>query len=150
MMHEKSALFIVMSKYSSFIPEVCVHRVNEFIIKLGYDFSIEQIIQIYGYLYSNSFAKLFKFTMTTAMNDLDPKQSIINDRISQALVIILGSMTSVEMEKVIIQYINYVIQSGKKDTRFSLRNVSKIYNDSNTGRIYTTLDAIEFKGYSII
>jgi len=88
--------------------------------------------------------------MTTAMKDLDPKQCIINDRISQALVIILGSMTSAEMEKVIIQYINYVIQSGKTDTRFSLKDVSKIYNDSNTGRIYTTLDAIEFKGYSII
>ena len=123
-MDKQSALFIVMSKHSSFEVEECVRRVNEFIIRLGYDFSVDNIIYIYSKLYADCFGTLFNFTMTHfythESGDLSNLEYSNYTHMSTALLVILNSMPTNEMEKVINGYKNYTLMHPEKKVRFKL------------------------------
>lgn len=126
-MDKQSALFIVMSRYSSFNLEDCVRRVNELIIRLGYDFSVSQIIYIYKKLYADGFSQPFNYTMTHVYSfesgDLSNQEYTIYNRINTALLVILNSMTSADIEKVLNNYATYMEMNDKK-TRFSIRKMA--------------------------
>jgi hypothetical protein len=132
-MDKQSALFIVMSRYSSFDLEDCVKRVNEFIIRLGYDFTTEQIIYIYSKLYSDGFGQPFNYIMTQYYSyengELSNFEYTIYNRINTALLIILNSMPTNEIEKVLNGYSNYITLHPEKHVRFKLKE--KVTTDHN-------------------
>lgn len=132
-MDKQSALFIVMSAHSEFDQEECVKRVNEFIVRLGYDFTVDNIIYIYSKLYSENFGDLFVYTMTNVYDynsgDLSNFEYSIYNRISTALMVILDTMmTSVEIEKVLIKYVNYLDLYPDKKRRFEIKKNITDYN----------------------
>ena len=130
-MDTDSALFITMAKFSSFDQDKCVHRLNEFIIRLGYDFTIKNIIYIYSRFYNEGFATLFNYTMICddTVQYIDARDKKNYDSISLAIINILNSMTSDEIYKVLKQYGNYIALMNKgTSVRFSLRSLSADYN----------------------
>lgn len=127
-MKEETALFIVICRYSSFNIQYCVNRVNSLIIKSGYDFSVKQIIYIYSKLFIDNFSKLFIYTMSLIIdeNQLTALQKDINNRISVSLLVILNSMPTIEIQKVLTDYSSYCSLYAKP-VRFSLNLISDDY-----------------------
>lgn len=127
-MNKQSALFIVMSRYSSFELEECVKRVNEFILRLGYDFTVDQIIYIYSKLYSDGFGQPFNYTMTQSYNyeegGLSNQEYTIYNRMNRALLVILNSMTMNDIEKVLNGYGNYLLMNPNKQPRFKVKELA--------------------------
>jgi len=128
MMEEIDAIFIVMSRYSSFNIEECIRRVNEFIMRLGYDFSPKQIIDIYSHLYE-SFGIVFNVTATQIYNldTLNSTELSNYYNINSAILIIVNSMTTQDIFKVLNGYANYVAVFNKQ-TRFDIKKISSEYN----------------------
>ena len=125
-MDRMSALFIAMSRYSSFQQKICASRVNKYIIKLGYDFSVNNIIYIYSKLYANNFSQLFNVTMTNPVEGLEGGHLTNYNRMNVAILTILDSMSEAEMETVLKNYaavFELMKDSGK--VRFSLHNISE-------------------------
>lgn len=129
-MDKQSALFIVMARYSSFDLEDCVKRVNEFIIRLGYDFTVDQIIYIYSRLYSDGFGQPFNYIMTHSYKfesgDLSNQEYTIYNRINRALLIILNSMPTADIENILTRYENYISMSPDKVPRFNIRQMATV------------------------
>ena len=123
-MQEIHAIFIVMSRYSSFNMEKCIKRVNEFIMRLGYDFSAKNIIDIYSYLYE-SFSIVFNVTMTQIydLSTLDNLELSNYYHMNTAILIIVNSMTSYDIFKVLNGYANYVALFNK-ETRFDIKTIT--------------------------
>ena len=124
-MKEYHAVFVVMSRFSSFNIEHCIKRVNEFILRMGYDFSAKNIIDIYSYLYEN-FGIVFNVTMTQIydLSTLNTLELSNYYHMNSALMIILNSMTSYDISKVLRGYANYVTLFNK-DTRFNITTVTE-------------------------
>ena len=130
-MDKQSALFIVMSRFSSFNLEDCVKRVNEFIIRLGYDFTVDQIIYIYNILYQDGFGQPFNYIMTHTYKfesgDLSNAEYTIYNRINRALLVILNSMPTSDIEKVLNGYITYLDmhpEYTQDKVRFSIKKLA--------------------------
>jgi ribosome-interacting GTPase 1 len=117
-----------MSRYSSFNIEECIRRVNEFIMILGYDFSPKQIIDIYSHLYE-SFGIVFNVTATQIYNldTLNSTELSNYYNINSAILIIVNSMTTQDIFKVLNGYANYVAVFNKQ-TRFDIKKISSEYN----------------------
>ena len=132
-MDKQSALFIVMSRYSSFELEDCVRRVNEFIIRLGYDFTVDQIIYIYSRLYYDGFGQPFNYIMTHTYKfesgDLSNQEYTIYNRINRALLVILNSMPTADIERVLTGYKNYIEMHPDKITRFNISQKATVDYD---------------------
>ena len=126
-MHQEAANFIVIAKYSSFKPNICIKRVNTFIIKLGYDFSVKNIIDIYAQLYRNDFGLLFNNTMTYTYSLDSNEQKTIYDRQNSAIVTILESMPEYDIRNVLEGYFNYLsyLPSNEKNTRFNIYDLGE-------------------------
>ena len=124
-MQEIHAVFIVMSRYSSFNIEECIKRVNEFIMRLGYDFSAKNIVDIYSYLYKESFSIVFNVTMTQVydMNTLNNLEQSNYYHMNSAILMIVNSMTTSDIFKVLNGYANYVAIFDKS-TRFDIRKIT--------------------------
>lgn len=143
-MDKQSAMFIVMARFSSFELQECVTRVEEFIIRLGYDFSVEQIIYIYNKLYSDGFSQPFIYIMTHVYDhesgDLSNQEYTIYNRINTALLIILNSMTTSDIEKVLTGYGNHLELYPNEKTRFNIKKVATTDYD----RLQNVLNCIDF------
>ncbi len=126
-MHEVSASFIMMASYSSFKQSTNIKRVNNFILKLGYDFSVKQIIDIYAQLYRDNFGALFNTTMTTKIdyNNLTQAQVSIYNKQNTALITILENMPSYEIKNVITGYKEFCSYNKVSNTRFDLYDLSE-------------------------
>jgi hypothetical protein len=123
-MKEIDAIFIVMSRYSSFNMEECIKRVNEFIMRLGYDFSSKNIIDIYSYLYE-SFSAVFNVTMTQVydLSTLNTLELSNYYHMNSAILTIVNSLTSYDIYKVLNGYSNY-IELYNKQTRFDIKTAT--------------------------
>lgn len=126
-----TARFMALSNFSSNDVETCVHRLNDLIIKTGFDFSISNIVDIYSRFYSNNFSLLWNYTMTSVYDNLPPNELHNNDRINLALVNILNNMTSDDIYKILYQYSSYITMMKKAKIRFSVRNLSNDFERIN-------------------
>lgn len=126
-MHDYAAGFIMMANYSSFKQKINIRRVNKFIIKLGYDFSVKNIIDIYAQLYLNNFSTLFNSTLTDNLKDtgLDEYQLAIFNKQNTALLTILESMPEYEIRNVISGFNDFLRYEGNPATRFDVYSISK-------------------------
>lgn len=117
------ARMLSMIRHSSFKEKKNVHRVNTFIIKCGIDLSVQNIIDIFCFLYER-FTPLFLYSMLEVKpSGLTQDQSNRFDAISMALLIMLDSLTSVDMKKLLCDYaftLNMI--RGNTSVRFSLRS----------------------------
>lgn len=142
MVGDKTASFICLGRFSSFDKRKCVERLNSFIINLGYDFSVNDIIKIYSIFYLDSFTEVFINTM------FDTNQESINnqyDNISLALLYILEDMNSGEISKVLRAYSsNIMLLNLDKKLRFSMKNIGEEFI-----KIKNVISDLEFRGYNI-
>ena len=142
---QNTAGFIALGKFSSFDKRKCVERLNRFIVQLGYNFSINDIIKIYGVFYLDNFTDLFINTMFDTLSDLTNEQRALYDNISLAILYILEDMPSSEIAKVLRAYSsNIMLLNNDKKLRFSLKNLAESFNKVNN----VVLD-LEYRGYSI-
>lgn len=127
-MNEIHAMFIILASKSSFDPYECVQRVNEFIMRLGYDFDISTIVYIYSLLYSKKFSELFIATMiqTYDLDTLDTNEKTMYYRINRTLLMILNSMPSGEICTVIKRYDNF-LNLEPHPVRFNLMEKAREY-----------------------
>lgn len=131
---KNTARFITISRFSSFNNKECACRLNDFIVNVGYEFTIKDIIIIYAKFYSNGFSELFNATMTdqTDYDQLTPAQQHMYDNISLAIADILESMPSSEMMMVIKRYGTYLmLMGGDISVRFSLKNLAMDFDRIN-------------------
>ena len=141
------ATFIVLAKYSSFNQEECVERVNEFIIRLGYDFSVKQIIDIYSYLYSSeSFTPIFNISMTQLydLDNLNILEKSIYYRMNSALLTIVNSMTSKDIYKLLNSYAIYK-SLYNKESRFNILDHIEDYDRIKPIISQLQLDGVDIK-----
>lgn len=123
---------LCVCRYSSFSAEKCVHNLNFAIVSSGIDFSLKDIIYIFSRFYSEDFSGLFCSSMIDcyeASTDLGKK---LYDRITIALITILNSMTSVDIELVLKRYSNLLLFTQIKDVRYNIRGLSGDYSRINS------------------
>ena len=118
------AQILAMVRNSSFKIEKCIHRVNTYIIKCNLDLTVQNIVDIYCFLFER-FTDVFIYTM------MEPKYNyILNDyhknlkfdNTSIALLEILNSLTTNDIRKVISDY-GFILNMVKPNypPRFSLK-----------------------------
>lgn len=114
-MYDSHALLIVLAANSSFEYAECVNRVNYFIIKALQDIDIVQIIDIYSKVFNGGrFTIIFNATMSDlAKPDMTPPEGAMYAKITKAIFIILNSIPSKEIEKVIRGYKNNLAINNK-------------------------------------
>lgn len=128
------AIFISISRYSSFDKTEGIKRFNDMIIGCGVQLSIKDIIYIYSQFFSSGFSSLFNITMTTDDPDIELKDPCIRqnyDNMSFAIIHILNSIPSSEITTVLKKYSLYISFLDKKVSRFSFRNLSSDFERIN-------------------
>jgi hypothetical protein len=121
-----SAKLLVVSRYSSLIAEECVKNFNSTIVFSNADFSLKDIIYIYSRFYADDFSQLFCTTMTYEIEPTTDNGKRLNDRISFALLYILESMTSGDIDRTLMRYNGFLtLYYPTLYIRFSLRGLSK-------------------------
>lgn len=127
-----SAKFLALSRFSSFDKRKCINRLNEFIMNIGYEFSIKNIIYIYQVFYDNNFSELFNATMLEVdnYNPENENSKKMYDNISYAIINILNSMAGEEMRITLKSYASYLMLINLNDNssiRFSLKNLDPAF-----------------------
>ena len=127
-----SAKFLALSRFSSFDKRKCINRLNEFIMNIGYEFSIKNIIYIYQVFYDNNFSELFNATMLEVdnYNPENENSKKMYDNISYAIINILNSMAGEEMRITLKSYASYLMLINLNDNssiRFSLKNLDPVF-----------------------
>ena len=98
------ARMLAMIRNSSFKEEKNVQRVNRFIVKCGIQLSVQNIIDIYCFLYKK-ITYLFVYTMLESCPDnLTNDEKNRFDAISIAILCILDSLPSNDIETVLLDY----------------------------------------------
>lgn len=127
-----SAKFLALSRFSSFDKRKCINRLNEFIMNIGYEFSIKNIIYIYQVFYDSNFSELFNATMLEVdnYNPENENSKKMYDNISYAIINILNSMAGEEMRITLKSYASYLMLINLNDNssiRFSLKNLDPVF-----------------------
>ena len=120
-----SAKIIVVSRYSHLVAEQCVKNFNSTIVFSDMDLSLKDIIYIYSRFYADDFSQLFCTTMTYNIDAKTDTGKKVNDRISFALLYILNSMTSEDIDRTLMRYNGFLALYPTSYIRFSLRGLSK-------------------------
>lgn len=143
-----SASLIALARYSSFDFKKDVDRVNLILEKYTDNLSVQNIIDIYSYLYKNdSFARVFGAVMfETNTEGYETDELERYGRISIAILEILEhGMTTAGITKVLREYANMCTFYPNIRKRFSMRSNAK----SDYPRIYAVLDALAIKGIEV-
>lgn len=111
-MQPNNASQLALLSRSSLSNKECIYRVNEYISK--FDFSLDNIIYIYSKLYLKDFSTLFLYTMINISEK--------NKTIDRAMIAILESMSSIEIEKVLRRYGSYLFINNISEVRFKIKD----------------------------
>lgn len=119
-----------MISRSSFRLEKNVHRVNTFLLRCGLNLSVNDIVEIYRILYSESITYPFIYTMLETKDNIETEnQELIFDRISLAWISILNTMSFSDICYIFNQYGASISLTGINDenienkVRFKLKSV---------------------------
>ena len=139
------AAIIAMARFSDFNFTESINRFNNTIYRSEMDFSEQDIIHIYAVFFSERFTELFNITMTNIEENFEKRlYKKVYDMMSLALLDILESMTSEDIEKVLQSYSSYIELTNICNFRFSLRSLSDDYS-----RINVIIDELLNKGICI-
>ena len=136
------ARILSMISKSSFKEDKRVQRINNFIIKYNeIDLTLQNIIDIYCILYGDRFSILFTNTMGEAYieNLVDIKEKYRYTLITYAVILILESLTSDNISKVLYNYGFYLKLNKIEKVRISLKS----FNDYDISRIIKIINNIE-------
>ena len=143
-----SASLIALARYSSFDFKKDVDRVNLILEKYTDNLSVQNILDIYSYLYRNdSFSRVFGTIMfETNTEGYGSDELERYGRISIAILEILEhGMTTQGITIVLRNYANLCQFYPNMKKRFSMRSNAKV----DYPRIYAVLDSLEAKGIEI-
>lgn len=131
------ARVLSMIANSSFKDEKNVHRVNTFLVKCNLELSIQDIVDIYCILFER-FMYPFIYSMLEIKTDNMTEDQLKRfDMISIALLLILDSMVSEDIKKILYNY-SYILKLiNTTNVRFSLKS-AKAYT-----RILKVIEEIE-------
>lgn len=117
------ARILAMIANSSFKEEKKVHRINTFLIKCNLALSVQDIINIYCILFER-FTYLFIYTMLESKPaGLNKDQLMKFDAISRTVLLMLDSMVSADIKKVLYDYaFTLKMVRGNVTVRFSLKS----------------------------
>ena len=140
-MYNAHALFVVLAANSSFDYSECINRVNYFIVKGLQYLDITQIVDLYGKVFGNlRFTVIFTTVMSDVPKDLDtynPAELSMYHKITSAILVILNSITSIEIKKVINGYDNYLRINGNIPQRINLED--KLEEYPRIAEVYKTI-----------
>ena len=106
---------------SSFQDRKNIHRVNIFLVKCNMDLSIQNMIDIFCILFEK-FTYPFIYTMLETKTILSVDQTKRFDHISVAILEVLNSMISQDIEYILRNY-GYILKlNAIKQLRFSLKS----------------------------
>ncbi len=139
------AQILAMIRNSSFKIEKCIHRVNTFIIKSNLNISVQNIIDIYCFLFPR-FTDVFIYTMLEHKSDYifsDYNKNMKFDNISIAILDILDSLTTQDITKVISDYA-FVLNMIKPSypVRFSFSSISSGTLGEKYARIISVINTV--------
>lgn len=117
------ARILSMIANSTFKEEKAVHRINTFLVKCNLDLSVQDIVDIYCILFER-FTNPFVYSMMELKQPgMTEEQLKIFNNISAALIVILNSMTSNDMKKVLYSYAySLKLLNSNYKVRFSLKS----------------------------
>jgi hypothetical protein len=141
----KDAQILAMLHSSSFKEDQLVTRVNRYIVRCSKSLSIQDIVNIYTFLFPR-ITNLFVYTMMeNKPNNLTADQNKKFDYISIAVLELLNSLTSDDIKRVLREYA-LVLKMVKQDTnvRFSIKSAIRF------DRIIKLLRVIELEENIII
>lgn len=139
------AIFISISRYSSFDKSEGIRRFNNMIIGCGVPLTIKDIIYIYSQFFSSGFSSLFNITMSSSVEDFkDPVTKQNYDNMSLAIIHILNSIPSTEITTVLKKYSLYISFLDQKVSRFSFQKLSDEF-----ARITTVVNNLIEEGYYV-
>ncbi len=118
----------------------CVHNLNFAIVYSDIDISLNNIIYIYSRFYADDFSTLFCSSMIDCFDPNTDMAKRLYNRITLALLNILNSMTSSDIELVLRRYSNYLSLSQINTIRYQIRGLSEDYS-----RINKVVDFLESK-----
>jgi len=139
-----NARVLAMVSNSTFRVDKKVHRINTFLLKCGMQLSVQNIIDIYLIIFDSRFKDLFINTMLESIDSLsdDDKANAIlvnnYNNISIALIKILDSMISRDIEQVLLNYVYSLQILASPKLRFGFKGSSAI-----PARIVTIIQNIE-------
>lgn len=141
------AQILAMIRNSSFKIEKCIHRVNTYIIKCNLDLTVQNIVDIYCFLFER-FTDVFIYTMMEPKHNYilnDYHKNLKFDNASIALLEILNSLTTNDIRKVISDY-GFILNMVKPNypPRFSLKTATRYK------RIVDVVKEIEYSTDTII
>lgn len=126
-MDKNSAGFIALSRFSSSDDKVAVIRLITAIVKIGYKFSVNDIIYILGKFYSRNFSLVFMYTMTTMIKTENDVEKYNDDNLSFAIMYILEeNMTSNDILATLSKYSMYLKFNPEIETRFNIAAISPV------------------------
>ena len=143
-----TATLIALARYSSFDIKKDINRVNFILVKFTTTISVQNIIDIYSYLYkSDSFSRVFGTIMFDSnTSNLNSEELERYGRISIAVLTILEKgMSSKGISIVLRNYANSCAFYPNMKKRFSMWGNSK----SDYPRVYAVLQSLENIGVTI-
>ena len=126
-----NARVLAMVSNSTFRIDKKVHRINTFLLRCGMELSVQNIIDIYLTIFER-FKDLFINTMLESLDSLsddDKTNTIIihnYNNISIAIVKILDSMISKDVEQVLLNYVYSLQILASPKLRFSFKGSNAI------------------------
>ena len=136
---------------SSFKQEKCIRRICKYLLALTddpeyqlLDITVQKVIDIILIFTDTHYTTVFITIMTDADNitiDSDEKLNMYN-MISEACIVILQSMTSDDIHKVLSSYANY-LKLQSVNTRFKMYSITKGIEKDKYPRVTSIVNAIE-------
>lgn len=137
------ARHLAMIANSSFKDATVVHRINASLIRCLIDLSLQDIVDIYCILFER-ISSLFSYTMFETKKPGMNRQELQRfDMISQAMIVLLHNLTSIEMRKVLYNYAYLIKINNIGIVRFRLKTV-------NDERIQKVISEVEYGDMEIL
>ena len=120
-----NAKALAMIYNSTFLMEKKVHRVNYFIMNYSFtDLSVQDIVNIYCILFDKDFTKVFISMMLETKNPTYSNAVVKRfDDISSAIVSIVDSLPSKDIQMLMLDYGNYLKINNIMNVRFAMKTL---------------------------
>ena len=122
-----AAMYIAMLYRSSFREEICISRLNRYLIRSGLELREQHMMDIYSKLFERV-STLFIVTMMEVPEDnYDKLEAYRYDEMSKCMIDILDSMPSAEIKNVLENYSVTYFLKGEPPVRFSMLSLHDSY-----------------------
>lgn len=134
------AKILAMVYNSAFLIEKRVHRVHYFLMSYFYtELSVQDIVNILCILFDKNFTKVFiSLMLELKLPNYSNTQVKRFDDISSAIISMVDSMPSKDIQMMMLDYANYIRVNNINRVRFSMKTIA------NKERILSCINQVEF------